>query len=164
MAGFPGLEVDQEAEIQRYRGLADRIRPLVVESVSWLHNRLNAGKRLEISDVNNLCAARLFYRVLVEGANAAMLDIDFGTYPYVTSSNCSVGGVCTGLGLPPGRVGSVYGVVKAYTTRVGDGPFPTELTCKLGAFLQVGILTHLPFFLFWRVFNNDVGAQCRFRR
>jgi len=119
MAGFPGLEVDQEAEIQRYRGLADRIRPLVVESVSWLHNRLNAGKR-----------------VLVEGANAAMLDIDFGTYPYVTSSNCSVGGVCTGLGLPPGRVGSVYGVVKAYTTRVGDGPFPTELTCKLGAFLQ----------------------------
>ena len=51
MAGFPGLEEDQEAEIQRYRGLADRIRPLVVESVSWLHNRLNAGKRLEISDV-----------------------------------------------------------------------------------------------------------------
>lgn len=49
-----------------------------------------------------------------------------GTYPYVTSSNCSIGGVCTGLGLPPKNIGDVYGVVKAYTTRVGDGPFPTE--------------------------------------
>lgn len=64
--------------------------------------------------------------VLVEGANAAMLDIDFGTYPYVTSSNCSIGGVLTGLGLPPQVIGDVVGVVKAYTTRVGDGPFPTE--------------------------------------
>lgn len=82
--------------------------------------------------------------VLVEGANAAMLgkkllsqfivkiiknisDIDFGTYPYVTSSNCSIGGVLTGLGLPPKVIGEVIGVVKSYTTRVGDGPFPTEL-------------------------------------
>lgn len=56
-----------------------------------------------------------------------MLDIDFGTYPYVTSSNCSIGGVLTGLGLPPKVIGEVFGVVKAYTTRVGDGPFPTEL-------------------------------------
>ena len=55
-----------------------------------------------------------------------MLDIDFGTYPFVTSSNCSVGGVCTGLGIPPRLVGDVYGVVKAYTTRVGAGPFLTE--------------------------------------
>lgn len=53
--------------------------------------------------------------------SASMLDIDFGTYPYVTSSNCSIGGVCTGLGLPPGRIGKVFGVVKAYTTRVGAG-------------------------------------------
>lgn len=51
-----------------------------------------------------------------------------GTYPYVTSSNCSIGGVCTGLGIPPSSIGEVIGVVKAYTTRVGDGPFPTELT------------------------------------
>ncbi len=56
-----------------------------------------------------------------------MLDIDFGTYPYVTSSNCSIGGVMTGLGIPPQTIGDVIGVVKAYTTRVGDGPFPTEL-------------------------------------
>jgi len=84
-----------------------------------LNSRLAAGKK-----------------VLVEGANAAMLDIDFGTYPYVTSSNCSIGGVCTGLGIPPKMVGDVFGVVKAYTTRVGDGPFPTELTEEIGAFLQ----------------------------
>jgi adenylosuccinate synthase len=55
-----------------------------------------------------------------------MLDIDFGTYPYVTSSNCSIGGVLTGLGIPPQTIGEVIGVVKAYTTRVGDGPFPSE--------------------------------------
>jgi len=119
MAAFPGLVVDKAAEIERYRGLAERVRPLVVESVSFLHKRLAEGKR-----------------VLVEGANAAMLDIDFGTYPYVTSSNCSIGGVCTGLGIPPKMVGEVFGVVKAYTTRVGDGPFPTELTDDLGAWIQ----------------------------
>ena len=65
-------------------------------------------------------------RILVEGANASMLDIDFGTYPFVTSSNCSIGGVLTGLGIPPARIGDVFGVVKAYTTRVGTGAFPTE--------------------------------------
>lgn len=119
MASFPGLKVDKAAEIERYRELAERVRPMVVESVSYLHNRLAEGKR-----------------ILVEGANAAMLDIDFGTYPYVTSSNCSIGGVCTGLGIPPKMVGEVYGVVKAYTTRVGDGPFPTELTDDLGAWIQ----------------------------
>lgn len=119
MASFPGLQVDKTAEIERYKQLAERVRPLVVESVSYLHNKLAEGKR-----------------VLVEGANAAMLDIDFGTYPYVTSSNCSIGGVCTGLGIPPKMVGDVFGVVKAYTTRVGDGPFPTELTNDLGAWLQ----------------------------
>ena len=59
-----------------------------------------------------------------------------GTYPFVTSSNCSIGGVCTGLGVPPGFIGDVFGVVKAYTTRVGVGPFMTELTDDLGAFLQ----------------------------
>lgn len=60
-----------------------------------------------------------------------------GTYPYVTSSNCSIGGVCTGLGLPPSAIGEVIGVVKAYTTRVGDGPFPTELKDDAGDVLQV---------------------------
>lgn len=71
-------------------------------------------------------------RILAEGAQGIMLDIDFGTYPYVTSSNPSTGGVCTGLGVAPQRIDKVIGVVKAYTTRVGEGPFPTELTDELG--------------------------------
>jgi adenylosuccinate synthase len=87
-----------------------QIRPLVTDTVDFLKRELRNNRK-----------------ILVEGANAAMLDIDFGTYPFVTSSNCSIGGVCTGLGLPPKRIGDVHGVVKAYTTRVGDGPFPTEL-------------------------------------
>lgn len=112
--------------VSRY---AERIRPLVRETVHYLHSALKCGKK-----------------VLVEGANAAMLDIDFGTYPYVTSSNCSIGGVCTGLGLPPRTIGEVVGVVKAYTTRVGDGPFPTELGDSIGQLLQtrgheVGVTT-----------------------
>jgi len=67
-------------------------------------------------------------RILAEGAQGAWLDIDQGTYPFVTSSNTMAGGICTGLGLPPQRISKIYGVVKAYTTRVGLGPFPTEFT------------------------------------
>lgn len=116
---FPNLAVDIPKELDRYKAYATQIRPMVADSVHFLSSQLKANKR-----------------VLVEGANAAMLDIDFGTYPYVTSSNCSIGGVCTGLGLPPKRIGDVFGVVKAYTTRVGDGPFPTELKDETGDFLQ----------------------------
>nr|XP_018902134.1 PREDICTED: adenylosuccinate synthetase-like [Bemisia tabaci] len=116
---FPTLSVDIDAELGRYKKYAEQIRPLVIETVSYIHSSLQKGKN-----------------VLVEGANAAMLDIDFGTYPYVTSSNCSIGGVCTGLGLPPSTIGEVIGVVKAYTTRVGDGPFPTELKDEIGEKLQ----------------------------
>ena len=65
--------------------------------------------------------------ILAEGAQGSLLDIDFGTYPYVTSSNTTAAGACTGLGVAPSRIGSVYGIFKAYTTRVGSGPFPTEL-------------------------------------
>lgn len=71
-------------------------------------------------------------KVLFEGAQGTMLDIDHGTYPYVTSSNCTSGAICTGAGVPPSAVGEVLGVVKAYTTRVGSGPFPTELRDDLG--------------------------------
>ncbi|XP_076320673.1 adenylosuccinate synthetase isoform X2 [Tachypleus tridentatus] len=116
---YPDLNVDVEAELARYKVYAEKIRPFVTDTVSYLHNAIIAGKT-----------------VMVEGANAALLDIDFGTYPYVTSSNCTVGGVCTGLGIPPRYVGEVYGVVKAYSTRVGDGPFPTELKNDLGEVLQ----------------------------
>ena len=70
--------------------------------------------------------------ILFEGAQGTLLDIDHGTYPYVTSSNASIGGVCTGLGVGPRAIGGVLGVVKAYTTRVGEGPLPTELTGEMG--------------------------------
>ena len=75
-------------------------------------------------------------RVIAEGANATMLDTDFGTYPYVTSSTTTVGGVCTGLGVPPQAVETTIGIMKAYTTRVGAGPFPTWLQCELGDRMQ----------------------------
>lgn len=104
------FDYDTEAEIKRYAELAQRLRPFVVDSVDYIHSALESKKR-----------------VLVEGANALMLDLDFGTYPYVTSSATTIGGVCTGLGIPPQRIGTVFGVVKAYMTRVGGGPFPTEL-------------------------------------
>jgi adenylosuccinate synthase len=74
--------------------------------------------------------------VLFEGAQGTMLDIDHGTYPYVTSSNCVAGGICTGAGVPPSSIREVIGVVKAYTTRVGSGPFVTELSDELGEQLQ----------------------------
>jgi len=89
--------------------LAQKLRPFVIDSVTYMHKAISSGKR-----------------VLVEGANALMLDLDFGTYPFVTSSSTSIGGVCTGLGIPPKLIGHAIGVVKAYTTRVGGGPFPTE--------------------------------------
>ncbi|MCL4118166.1 UNVERIFIED_CONTAM: hypothetical protein GTU68_043146, partial [Idotea baltica] len=116
---FPELKVNVEEEIQKYRLYVDKLRPLVRNTVVYLHKAIAEGKT-----------------VLVEGANATMLDIDFGTYPYVTSSNCSVGGACTGLGIPPSFIGEVYGVVKAYTTRVGVGPFPTEQLNETGNLLQ----------------------------
>ena len=74
--------------------------------------------------------------VLFEGAQGTLLDLDHGTYPYVTSSSSTVGGVCTGLGIGADKIDEVFGVTKAYTTRVGRGPFPTELTCKMGEFLK----------------------------
>ena len=71
-------------------------------------------------------------KILAEGAQGSLLDIDFGTYPYVTSSNTTSAGACTGLGIPPNKIGEVFGIFKAYTTRVGSGPFPTELFNKTG--------------------------------
>lgn len=126
---FPYLQVSIDSELEKYKIFAERIRPCVSDTVMYLYKSIQEGKN-----------------VLVEGANAALLDIDFGTYPYVTSSNCTAGGACTGLGIPPNAIGNIYGVVKAYTTRVGDGPFPTELHDKIGAHLQekgaeVGVTT-----------------------
>lgn len=104
----------------RYKELAERLKPYVIDSLVYIHNALSEGKK-----------------VLVEGANALMLDIDFGTYPFVTSSSTTIGGVCTGLGIPPKKIGTAIGVVKAYTTRVGGGPFPTEqLNVRISLFAR----------------------------
>jgi len=94
---------------------AERMRPMIRDASVLLDAAMKAGKS-----------------ILFEGAQGTLLDIDHGTYPFVTSSNASVGGVCTGLGLPPRAIGGVLGVVKAYTTRVGEGPLPTELTGEMG--------------------------------
>jgi adenylosuccinate synthase len=110
-----------DVELARYREYADVIRPMVRDTIDYLHGAI---------------ADSSIKSILVEGANAVMLDIDFGTYPYVTSSNCTVGGVCTGLGIPPVFLGDCYGVAKAYTTRVGEGPFPTEQLNAVGEMLQ----------------------------
>lgn len=75
-------------------------------------------------------------RILAEGANGALLDIDHGTYPFVTSSNTTSGGICTGLGVSPNKVETIIGVMKAYTTRVGSGPMPSELTNEIGDLIQ----------------------------
>jgi len=92
----------------------ERMRPWVADVSLCLHRMMAEGKA-----------------VMFEGAQATLLDIDHGTYPFVTSSNASVGGVCTGLGVPPRAIGGVLGVAKAYTTRVGEGPLPTELSGPL---------------------------------
>lgn len=110
---------DFDAELAKYKDYADRLRPFVVDNIPFIHKALAENKK-----------------ILVEGANALLLDIDFGTYPYVTSSNTSIGGVCTGLGIPPTKIREIYGVVKAYTTRVGAGPFPTEQLNNIGEHLQ----------------------------
>jgi adenylosuccinate synthase len=94
---------------------AGRIRPMIRDVSVMLNDAMHAGQS-----------------IMFEGAQGTLLDIDHGTYPYVTSSNASVGGVCTGLGIPPKAIGRVLGVVKAYTTRVGEGPLPTELFGEMG--------------------------------
>lgn len=93
---------------------------MIVDTVDYMHTILNDSKK----------------RIIAEGANAVMLDTDFGTYPYVTSSSTTVGGVCTGLGVPPQAIETSIGIVKAYTTRVGAGPFPTWLNDEIGDKLQ----------------------------
>jgi len=113
------FEFDTEGEIEMYLAFADRLRPHIVDGPTFIHSALSSGKR-----------------ILVEGANALMLDIDYGTYPFVTSSATSIGGVMTGLGIPPQTIKKVVGVVKAYTTRVGGGPFPTEDLGTVGETLQ----------------------------
>lgn len=97
----------------------ERAAPFVFDTMTYLHIQLDNGRR-----------------VLFEGAQGALLDVDFGTYPFVTSSNAGIGGLCAGTGVPPQKVGRIVGVAKAYATRVGAGPFPTELADETGERLR----------------------------
>ncbi|KAH6637448.1 Adenylosuccinate synthetase [Boeremia exigua] len=123
------LKYDVEEEIAKYKELRPKIAPYVVDQVPLLQSAKEKNAK-----------------ILVEGANALMLDIDYGTYPFVTSSNTGLGGVITGLTLGWRSIKDVIGVVKAYTTRVGSGPFPTEQLNEVGERLQqigheVGVTT-----------------------
>jgi adenylosuccinate synthase len=106
---------DAEAELSLLKDLREKVLAMSADTALYLNTELTNGKT-----------------VLMEGANAALLDIDHGTYPYVTSSNPSIGGIFTGCGIHPGYLDENIGIVKAYMTRVGRGPFPTELDNDLG--------------------------------
>ena len=111
--------IDAGAVTQEYLGYGEKLRPYVADTAMVLNSALDAGKS-----------------VLLEGAQATLLDVDHGTYPFVTSSSPTAGGACVGSGIGPTRITSVIGVVKAYTTRVGSGPFPTELDDQQGEWLR----------------------------
>jgi adenylosuccinate synthase len=104
---------------REYMYFAERLRRYVIDTDVCINNAIESGKK-----------------VLFEGAQGTLLDVDHGTYPFVTSSSTVAGGVCTGLGIGPTRINKVLGVVKAYTTRVGEGPFPTELKDSLGHYIR----------------------------
>ena len=106
---------DAEKVIEEYKGYADYLRKYVVDTVTLLHNALEEDKK-----------------ILCEGAQATLLDIDFGSYPYVTSSNPTIGGICSGSGIGAKYIGEVYGVLKAYSSRVGEGPYLTEQKNEIG--------------------------------
>lgn len=111
-----GERLEYDALLEEYRAYADRVRPFVGDTEVFLQDAVAADKR-----------------VLFEGAQGALLDLDSGTYPYVTSSHPVAGGACLGTGVGPRDINGVLGVAKAYTTRVGTGPFPTELNDETGA-------------------------------
>ncbi len=123
IASLGGDPVDVDAVVDRYAGeLADRLTPYVADTVTLLHDALDANQH-----------------ILLEGAQATFLDLDHGTYPFVTSSNPTAGGACTGTGLGPRDLTRIVGIAKAYTTRVGAGPFPTELDDATGeALVDIG--------------------------
>ncbi len=111
--------IDLEETISNYKEYAKILKPYIVDTINLLHNSLDNGKK-----------------ILCEGAQATLLDIDFGSYPYVTSSNPSIGGVCTGSGVSAKDIGEVYCVVKAYSSRVGAGPYVTEQNNEIGDLIR----------------------------
>ena len=120
VSNFPPVDFDLEKEEERWFESLEVLRGLRhVDGEYWINQQIKEGKK-----------------VLAEGAQGSMLDIDFGTYPFVTSSNTITAGVCNGLGIAPSKIGEVIGISKAYCTRVGAGPFPTEQDNKIGEFLR----------------------------
>lgn len=117
--GHAKAEEIKKEIFKKYSALAGKIREYVTDISVIVNDRINKNKR-----------------ILFESAQGTLLDIDFGTYPYVTSSNPVAGAVCTGCGIGPTKVDSVLGIAKAYTTRVGEGPFPTELSDSTGRYLR----------------------------
>jgi adenylosuccinate synthase len=115
-----GEQLNADQIIEDYSAAADRLRPMVADTTAWLLNAQEDGKRL-----------------LFEGAQGSLLDVDHGTFPYVTSSNSSGCGIHAGSGIPERAIGTMIGVAKAYTTRVGGGPFPTELDNDLGEQIRI---------------------------
>ncbi|MBI5470919.1 MAG: adenylosuccinate synthase [Ignavibacteriae bacterium] len=112
-------KIDVDAIIAEYQEFDKKIDEYITDTSAYLNQALKEGKK-----------------IIAEGAQGALLDVDHGTYPYVTSSNPTSGGACTGLGIPPTSVTDVVGIVKAYSTRVGNGPFPTELLDNTGERLR----------------------------
>jgi adenylosuccinate synthase len=112
-------KLDVDAIIAEYQAFDKEIDEYITDTSLYLNQALKAGKR-----------------IIAEGAQGALLDVDHGTYPFVTSSNPTSGGACTGLGIPPTTITEIVGVVKAYSTRVGNGPFPTELNDETGERLR----------------------------
>ena len=120
LSNFSGFSYDLAEHEPAWFASIERLRQIqVVDSEQWINDQLDAGQR-----------------VLAEGAQGTLLDIDFGTYPFVTSSTTTAAGACTGLGVAPTRIGEVIGIFKAYCTRVGSGPFPTELLDETGEALR----------------------------
>ena len=111
--------LDYDKILADYLGYAEKLRPYVTDTIFTLHDAIGRNEK-----------------ILFEGAQATMLDLDYGTYPYVTSSHPVAGGVCVGAGVGPSAIGKVVGVVKAYTTRVGEGPFVTELHDETGNLIR----------------------------
>lgn len=108
-------QIDFESTYKEYKEYAKILKPYICDTTKMLHKALKNNEK-----------------ILCEGAQATLLDIDFGTYPYVTSSNPTIGGVCTGTGIGAKYIKNVYGVIKAYSSRVGEGPYVTELKNKIG--------------------------------
>jgi len=120
LSGYPDFEYNLEELEENWFAAIEYLRTLqIIDSEPYMHTAMREGRT-----------------ILAEGAQGTLLDIDFGTYPFVTSSNTTCAGACTGLGVAPNRIKNVYGIFKAYCTRVGSGPFPTELSDATGEKIQ----------------------------